>query len=104
VDVISRIALIYVTVLFMGVVGMVCLQSFAPPPPLLLLTPPPHRISPHSLHFLLLSAPQISVQPVLFAERPAFYREQYSEIYDVKLYTLAATLVEVGAVCWCGVL
>jgi len=58
VDVISRVALIYVTVLFMGVVGM------------------------------------ISVQPIIFAERPAFYREQYSEIYDVKLYTLAATLVE----------
>jgi hypothetical protein len=59
VDVISRVALIYITVLFMGVVGM------------------------------------ISVQPVVFAERPAFYREQFSEIYDVKLYALAATLVEV---------
>jgi hypothetical protein len=59
VDVISRVALIYITVLFMGVVGM------------------------------------ISVQPVVFAERPAFYREQFCEIYDVKLYALAATLVEV---------
>ncbi|KAJ1423367.1 P-loop containing nucleoside triphosphate hydrolase protein, partial [Ochromonadaceae sp. CCMP2298] len=58
VDVISRVALIYITVLFMGVVGM------------------------------------ISVQPVIFAERPAFYREQYSQMYDVKIYTLAATLVE----------
>ena len=59
VDVVSRVALIYITVLFMGVVGM------------------------------------MSAQPVLFAERPAFYREQYSDIYDVKLYALAATLVEV---------
>jgi hypothetical protein len=59
VDVISRVALIYVTVLFMGVVGC------------------------------------NSVQPVIFADRPAFYREQFSEIYDVKLYALCATLVEV---------
>jgi hypothetical protein len=59
VDVISRVALIYITVMFTGVVGM------------------------------------MTVQPVVFAERPAFYREQFSEIYDVKLYTLAATLVEV---------
>eukprot|EP01034_Spumella_vulgaris_P047481 gene47481-biopygen33234 len=59
VDVISRVALIYVTVLFMGVVGC------------------------------------NSVQPVVFADRPAFYREQFSEIYDVKIYTLCSTLVEI---------
>jgi ABC-type multidrug transport system ATPase subunit len=59
VDVIARVALIYITTMFMGVVGM------------------------------------MTVQPVIFAERPGFYREQFSEIYDVKLYTLAATLVEV---------
>jgi len=59
VDCISRVALIYMTTLFVGVIGM------------------------------------MSVQPVMFAERPAFYREQFSDIYDVKLYTLALTLVEV---------
>eukprot|EP01034_Spumella_vulgaris_P025560 gene25560-biopygen22067 len=35
------------------------------------------------------------VLPVMLAERPAFYREQFSEIYDEKLYVLAATLVEI---------
>ena len=59
VDVISRVALIYITVLFLGVVGI------------------------------------NTAKPVAFAERPAFYREQFSEIYDVKLYVLAGTLVEV---------
>jgi len=59
VDCISRVALIYMTSLFVGVIGM------------------------------------MSVQPVMFAERPAFYREQFSDIYDVKLYTLAVTLVEI---------
>eukprot|EP01034_Spumella_vulgaris_P047532 gene47532-biopygen37022 len=59
VDVISRVALIYITVLLMGLLGC------------------------------------NSVQPVIFADRPAFYREQFSEIYDVKLYTLCSTLVEV---------
>jgi energy-coupling factor transporter ATP-binding protein EcfA2 len=59
VDVISRVALIYITVLFMGVVNMK------------------------------------SVQPVILDERPAFYREQFSKLYDVKLYVIAATLVEV---------
>ena len=62
VDVVSRVALIYITCMFMGVVIM------------------------------------MSAQPVLFAERPAFYREQFSDIYDVKLYALAATLVEVNLV------
>lgn len=59
VDTISRCAVIYITLLFCGVIGMT------------------------------------SVQPVIFAERPAFYREQQAEMYDVRLYTLAAGLVEV---------
>eukprot|EP01034_Spumella_vulgaris_P047236 gene47236-biopygen2339 len=59
VDVISRVALIYITVLLMGLLGC------------------------------------NSVQPVIFADRPAFYREKFSEIYDVKIYTLCSTLVEV---------
>lgn len=59
VDVISRVALIYLTVLLMGLLGC------------------------------------NSVQPVIFADRPAFYREQFSEMYDVKIYTLCSTLVEV---------
>jgi hypothetical protein len=59
VDVVSRVALIYITCMFIGVVGM------------------------------------MSVQPVMFNERPAFYREQHFKIYDVRLYVLAATLVEV---------
>jgi hypothetical protein len=59
VDVISRVALIYITVLLMGLLGC------------------------------------NSVQPVIFADRPAFYREQFSEIYDVKIYTLCSTLVEI---------
>ncbi len=38
----------------------------------------------------------ITVQPVFFSERPAFYREKESEMYDVALYTMAAGIVEVG--------
>jgi hypothetical protein len=38
----------------------------------------------------------MSVQPVMFGERPAFYREQFSQLYDVKIYALATGLVEVG--------
>jgi hypothetical protein len=56
---ISRSAVIYITLLFCGVVGMQ------------------------------------TVVPVTFAERPAFYREQQSEMYSVALYTLVTTLVEV---------
>jgi ABC-type multidrug transport system permease subunit len=59
VDVISSVALIYITVMFTGVVGC------------------------------------NSIQPVIYEERPAFYREQFSEIYDVKIYTLCSTLVEI---------
>ena len=58
VDTISRCAVIYITCLFVGVVGM------------------------------------MTVQPVVFADRPAFYREQFSEVYDVSLYSLAGALVE----------
>jgi energy-coupling factor transporter ATP-binding protein EcfA2 len=58
VDTMSRCAVIYVTCLFIGVVGVTTVQS------------------------------------VMFAERPAFYREQYSEVYDVSLYTLAMGFVE----------
>jgi hypothetical protein len=36
-----------------------------------------------------------SIQPVIYEDRPSFYREQFSEIYDVKIYTLCSTLVEV---------
>lgn len=63
VDTISRCAVIYMTTLFCGVIGM------------------------------------MSVQPVIFAERPAFYREQFSDMYDVRLYTLATTIVEVRLFC-----
>ena len=59
VETMSRCAVIYITVLFCGVIGM------------------------------------MSVQPVMFADRPAFYREQHSEMYDVKLYTMAMGIVEV---------
>ncbi|CAM9211888.1 unnamed protein product [Ectocarpus fasciculatus] len=59
VDTISRCAVIYITLLFCGVIGM------------------------------------MSVQPVIFAERPAFYREQHAEMYDVRIYTIANALVEV---------
>jgi ABC-type multidrug transport system permease subunit len=58
VDTLSRCAVIYVTCLFVGVIGVTTVQS------------------------------------VMFAERPAFYREQYSEVYDVSLYTLAMGFVE----------
>jgi ABC-type multidrug transport system permease subunit len=58
VDVVARCALIYITLLFVGVVGM------------------------------------MSVQPVVFSDRPAFYREQFSNVYAVGLHTLASTLVE----------
>jgi ABC-type multidrug transport system ATPase subunit/ABC-type multidrug transport system permease subunit len=58
VEVVSRAAVMYITLLFVGVVGM------------------------------------ISVQPVVFSERPAFYREQFSSVYAVGLHTLASTLVE----------
>jgi hypothetical protein len=60
VDTMSRCAVMYITVLFCGVVAM------------------------------------MSVQPVMFGERPAFYREQFSQLYDVKIYALATGLVEVG--------
>lgn len=58
-DVISRCAVMYCTVLFCGVVAM------------------------------------MTVQPVMFSERPAFYREQHSEIYDVALYSMATGLIEI---------
>lgn len=60
VDVISRVAVMYVTLLFIGIVGMK------------------------------------SVQPVILDERPAFYREMYCKMYDIRLYVFANTLVEVG--------
>ena len=59
VDVIARVAVVYISAMFMGVVNMK------------------------------------SVQPVILEERPAFYREQFSKLYDVKLYVLAATVVEI---------
>jgi ABC-type multidrug transport system permease subunit len=58
VETMSRCAVIYITCLFVGIVGMMTVQS------------------------------------VIFAERPAFYREQFSEVYDVGLYSLAMALVE----------
>ena len=36
-----------------------------------------------------------TVQPVIFSERPSFYREKFINLYDIKLYTLANTLVEI---------
>ena len=36
-----------------------------------------------------------TVQPVIFSERPSFYREKFIKLYDIQLYTLANTLVEV---------
>lgn len=36
-----------------------------------------------------------TVQPVIFAQRPSFYREKFIEIYDIKLYTIANSYVEV---------
>ena len=59
VDTMSRCSVIYITVLFCGVVVM------------------------------------MSVQPVMFGERPAFYREKFSDLYDVKVYAAATGLVEV---------
>jgi hypothetical protein len=56
---VSKSAVIYITVLFCGVVG---LQT---------------------------------VMPVAFAERPAFYREQQSEMYSVAIYAIVTTLVEI---------
>jgi hypothetical protein len=61
-DAVSRTAVIFITVLFCGVVGM------------------------------------NSVQSVVFGDRPAFYREQQSEEYDIVLYTITATIVEVRVV------
>jgi hypothetical protein len=58
VEVVSRCAVMYVTLLFVGVVGMT------------------------------------SVQPVVFSERPAFFRERFSQVYSVSLHTLVGTLVE----------
>lgn len=58
VDVVARCAIMYITLLFVGVVGM------------------------------------MSVQPVVFSDRPAFYRERFSNVYAVGLHTLASTLVE----------
>jgi hypothetical protein len=60
VGVVSRSAVIYITLLFCGVVGMQ------------------------------------TVLPVTFAERPAFYREQQSEMYSIAVYTTITTLVEVS--------
>jgi ABC-type multidrug transport system permease subunit len=68
VDVVSRTALIFITVLFIGYVGC------------------------------------SSIIPVVLSERPAFYREQFSEIYDVKIYTLCATLVEIPYIIVCSAL
>ena len=59
VNVISRSAVIYITVFFCGVVGMQ------------------------------------NVLPVAFADRPAFYREQQSEMYSVILYSIVYFLVEI---------
>eukprot|EP01038_Epipyxis_sp_PR26KG_P010860 gene10860-14577_t len=56
---VSRAAVIFVTVMFCGVVGMQ------------------------------------AVLPVTFAERPAFYREQQSEMYSVAIYSLVTCLVEI---------
>eukprot|EP01038_Epipyxis_sp_PR26KG_P004915 gene4915-6878_t len=56
---ISRAAVMFVTVLFCGVVGMQ------------------------------------TVAPVTFVERPAFYREQQSEMYSVAIYSLVTCLVEI---------
>lgn len=36
-----------------------------------------------------------TVQPVAFAERPIFYREQDCDMYHVFLYSIANSLVEV---------
>ena len=59
VNVISRSAVIYITVFFCGVVGMQ------------------------------------NVLPVAFSDRPAFYREQQSEMYSIILYSLVYFLVEI---------
>jgi energy-coupling factor transporter ATP-binding protein EcfA2/ABC-type multidrug transport system permease subunit len=59
VDVVARCAVMYITLLFVGVVGM------------------------------------MSVQPVVFSERPAFFREKFSSVYAISLHTLASTLVEI---------
>ncbi|CAE7611005.1 PDR1, partial [Symbiodinium microadriaticum] len=58
VDVMSRCAVMFITILFCGVVVM------------------------------------MSVQPVMFGERPSFYREQFSDLYDVRVYAAATGLVE----------
>ena len=55
----SRSAVIYITLLFTGVIGM------------------------------------MSVQPVAFSERPAFYREKQSGMYSVFIYSFAYSIVEV---------
>eukprot|EP01034_Spumella_vulgaris_P047202 gene47202-biopygen305 len=68
VDVVSRVAVIFLTVLFVGYVAC------------------------------------SSVIPVILSERPAFYREQFSEIYNVKIYTLCSTLVEVPYIIVCSAL
>ena len=36
-----------------------------------------------------------TVMPVTFAERPAFYREQQSEMYSVAVYNFVYLIVEV---------
>ena len=59
VDTIARSSVMYITMLFTGVIGM------------------------------------ISVQPVAFSERPAFYREKQSEMYSVFIYNLATSMIEV---------
>jgi ABC-type multidrug transport system ATPase subunit len=59
VNVVSRSAVIYITVFFCGVVGMQ------------------------------------NVLPVAFSDRPAFYREQQSEMYSIILYSLVYFLVEI---------
>jgi hypothetical protein len=36
-----------------------------------------------------------TVQPIAFAERPIFYREQDCNMYDVLVYSITNSLVEV---------
>jgi hypothetical protein len=37
-----------------------------------------------------------TVQPIAFAERPIFYREQDCNMYSVLIYSITNSLVEVG--------
>jgi ABC-type multidrug transport system permease subunit len=36
-----------------------------------------------------------TVMPVAMAERPAFYREQQSKMYNVGIYTITTTIIEI---------